>query len=144
MFHHASEYAKAQDSNRATLMQALRRLSITAVEITYDGGGDSGSVSAIEITPAGTTPPPLKESVTIKRVMTTYQDGEYKHEVRDESVTLEEALDDFVMSSVSQHHPGWENNDGGEGTVTFDVVKDTVNLEHHEFYTETSRHAYRL
>jgi hypothetical protein len=144
MFHHSAEYAKAQDSNRSTLMQALRRLSITVVEIAYDGGGDSGSVSEIEITPTGIIPSPLQEPVTIKRVMTTYQDGQYRHDVCDESVTLAEALDDFAMVSVSLRHSGWENNDGGEGSVTFDVVKDTVNLEHHEFYTETSRHAYRL
>jgi hypothetical protein len=59
-------------------------------------------------------------------------------------MTLEDALDDFAMTSVSQHHPGWENNDGGEGCVTFDVAADTINLEHREFYTETSHHAYCL
>ena len=60
---------------------------------------------------------------------------------------LDEALKlvaDFAMSWVDVHHPGWENNEGGGGTVTIDLLDDSFRLEHRTYYTEVNYHDYSL
>jgi len=46
-----------------------------------------------------------------------------------------QALEDFLSEWVSDEHPGWENNDGGFGTMTIDLIKRSITLEHNERYT---------
>jgi hypothetical protein len=45
---------------------------------------------------------------------------------------------------VDAHHSGWENNDGGSGTVTIHVAENNFQLEHTEYYTESSSYEYTL
>ena len=144
MFNDSPEHNKALQHNRKVLLDLLHRLNVTEVTIEYEGGGDSGSVTNIHVVPAGLKPPPLQETLTIQRVTTAYKNGQVHHGLREETVTLENALDDFVMSWVDMHHSGWENNEGGSGTATIDPKNDNFNLEHRTYYTETSYHDYAL
>ena len=41
-------------------------------------------------------------------------------------------------------HPGWENNDGGRGEFVVYVNEGRFELEHYEYYTESSHYAYEL
>lgn len=45
------------------------------------------------------------------------------------------------MDYVNDIHSGWENNDGGEGTVTLTLDEDglSVHLDHSDFYIEVAR-----
>jgi hypothetical protein len=56
--------------------------------------------------------------------------------------SIYQALGDFSMSWVSAQHGGWENNDGGQGTVTVVVADNTFTLEHTEFFTESCSYEY--
>lgn len=47
-----------------------------------------------------------------------------------------EAFDDFMNSWADHEHPGWENNEGGYGHVTFDLERRACRLEHWGYYTE--------
>lgn len=51
----------------------------------------------------------------------------------------QQALDYFVGNWVSDLYPGWENNDGGFGHVTFHLDKPACTLDFHERYSD-SRH----
>jgi len=45
---------------------------------------------------------------------------------------------DFAWSVAYHQHPGFENNEGGYGTLTWDVGKDSITLDHADRYVECS------
>ncbi len=94
-------------SERTDLLLLLRNGNVTGIEVRYDGYGDSGNVSEISATPDG------------------IDLGE-----------IEERLRDFVWEMATMLHPGFEIDDGGEGTLTWDVTKDRIDLDHADFYME--------
>ena len=92
---------------RAKLLVLLRNANVTGIEALYDGYGDSGNVSEVSAAPEGTS---ISE--------------------------VDECLRDFVWDIASMLHPGFEIDDGGEGTFTWDVTKDRINLDHADFLME--------
>ena len=91
---------------RARLLAELRALGATELEAEYDGYGDSGNVEAI------TTVPDLPK------------------------VDAVPGLADFLWSVAYGEHPGFENDEGGGGTVTWDLVADRIDLDHYENVVE--------
>jgi len=94
-------------NERAELLALLRNAKITGIEANYDGYADSGNVSELSATP---------ESVEV---------GE-----------LDSRLRDFTWDIASMLHPGFEIDDGGEGTLTWDVTEDRIDLDHADFFSE--------
>ncbi len=94
-------------NERAELLVLLRNANVTGMEASYDGYGDSGNVSELRTTPEGV-------------------------DVRE----FEERLKDFVWDVAYMLHPGFEIDDGGEGTLTWDVTKDRIDLDHADFFSE--------
>ena len=85
---------------RTRFLVELRALGVTSLEADYDGYGDSGNVEAIRTEPE------------VPKV-----DGM-------------EGLANFLWSVAYGEHPGFENNEGGGGTVTWDVAADRIDLDH--------------
>lgn len=58
-----------------------------------------------------------------------------------ESIDPKEAnipgLDDWAWQLAYDAHPGFENNEGGQGTLTWNVTTDTIELVHGDNYTST-------
>lgn len=103
-----AEREKAREklnAERAGLLAALREKGVEEIEACYDGYADSGNVQGIEVTP---------DSVKL---------GD-----------LEARLADFVWEIAYNLHPGFENNDGGEGVLTWNVVEDRIDVEHADLY----------
>lgn len=48
-------------------------------------------------------------------------------------VTLESALSKFVLEYLHEEKSGFENDEGGEGTVEFDAKNNTVTVFHSNF-----------
>jgi len=92
---------------RVALLLALRDLGIEELEACYDGYADIGNVQGVAVTP--------------KEV----QLGD-----------VEARLADFVWALAYNLYPGFEINDGGEGTLTWNVVEDRIDVDHADFYTE--------
>ncbi len=92
---------------RAELLALLRNANVTGIEAHYDGYGDSGNVSELSATPEGAR---ISE--------------------------IDERLRDFVWDIAAMLHPGFEIDDGGEGTLTWDVTKDRIDLDHADFYMD--------
>ena len=91
---------------RARLLAELRALGVASLEADYDGYGDSGNVEAIRTEP---------EVAKIDEM---------------------EGLADFLWSVAYAEHPGFENNEGGGGTVTWDVAADRIDLDHYDNVVE--------
>jgi hypothetical protein len=110
-------------SAKSALLKALAARRIATVEITYDGEGDSGQIQDIVAVDIGNARVPLDRQVT-----TALSDGK--------EPTLSEAIDDFAWTVLQEYHGGFENNDGGYGTIAIDVAKGIVTLDHNDRYTD--------
>ena len=85
-------------ASRAELLAQLRALGISEVTAEYEGYGDSGNVEDVTVQPA---------EVQLPEPLVT-------------------AVGDFAWSLAYHHHPGFENNEGGYGTLTWDLRDDSA------------------
>ncbi|GFE67224.1 DUF6878 family protein [Litoreibacter roseus] len=104
------ERETALKTARAELIAALRALGVTEVIAEYEGYGDSGNVEDITLQP---------NEVTLNEA-------------------LSRQLEDFAWSVAYNQHPGFENNEGGYGTLTWDISADSITLDHADRYVECS------
>ena len=100
--------------DRAVLRAFLQSKGVTRVDAQYDAYGDSGNVEDITFTPV---------TVMIE-------------------TTQEEALRDFIWSMAYALHPGFENNDGGDGEVVWEIDEDKIQIEHRERFTDYNLYTY--
>ena len=98
--------AQERAMERVRLRAELQGLGIRNLEATYDGYGDSGNVEGIEVEPSV---PKINETP---------------------------GLADFLWSVAYDRHPGFENNEGGGGTVTWDLAADRIDLDHFDNVVE--------
>ena len=140
---------EAVRANRQPLLTALAALAITQLVVRYEGGGDSGDVSELEIFPETLTQANITNTLKVEQLTYhclagEYQDGEYRYFLQEQQSSIDSALRDFTLTWVDAHHGGWENNDGGSGTMTINVSEGSFRLEHTEYYTECSNYEYDL
>ncbi len=140
---------EAVRANRQPLLTALAALAITQLVVRYEGGGDSGDVSELEVFPESLAQANIANTLKVEQLTyhclaAEYQDGEYRYFLQEQQSSIDSALRDFTLTWVDAHHGGWENNDGGSGTMTINVSEGTFRLEHSEYYTECSNYEYDL
>ena len=128
--------------SRDALLVSLKTHGVTHVTAEYEGGGDSGGVETVTAQPDNVN----LDSVQVTMPVTgqVYRDGEWVEETKDETMSLTNAVHQFVYDALRAHYPGWENNDGGRGTVTIDVEEGSAKLEHTVFYTESTDYEHDL
>lgn len=132
--------------NKQAIIEALKPHGIVKVTVEYYGGGDSGGTEDVRLELEN------GETVSTPNVVMFYADARSRYNLETgslevETVTKKEmalsaALEDFAMHLVESHHAGWENNDGGRGTVTFHVNTNEITVEHEEYYTESNSYSY--
>jgi len=113
--YHQSEQARlerAKDNLRAEILPALRSHRVANVEATYSGYGDSGAIDGTQ----------FRDEAGVRVDRTTLPASVIEQ--------LETCIYEFLPS-------GFENNEGGQGTLTLDVQTAKVTLAHQENYTET-------
>ena len=103
--------AEARKLERAVLLEALRGKGITVLEARYDGYADSGNVGALAVNPEDAEIGDIAARVT-----------------------------DFIWGTAYGLHPGFEINDGGEGSFSWDIETDRIDIEHADFYTERNEY----
>ena len=105
--------------DRLEIRTKLASMGITSVECHYSGGGDSGAV----------------DDITYRKIdglTTTFEND-----------VLQEAIQDlFWEAANTRAGSGWYNNDGGAGTIEWQVPTDDVNHQHAEYYTATNDYEY--
>jgi len=100
------EQEAALNERRETLLAVLRSIGAKRVTIFYDGYGDEGNVNDVTLEPEGAT---LKE-----------EDAQ--------------ALDSFAWDRAYALHPGFENNEGGNGELVWDIANDQMSLTHNDCF----------
>ena len=105
-----AEREAANKAARGELLPQLRALGIAQVTAEYEGYGDSGNIEDVTVQPSGLKLPD----------------------------DLRTKIEDFAWSVAYHQHPGFENNEGGYGTLTWDVTADSIALDHADRYVECS------
>jgi hypothetical protein len=136
--------------------------SITTLEVTYEGSGDSGQIESIDLM-AGNT---ILGKQCLDEVLPdgTVDDHYLKHKhwqagqgwVTDTgkpNKTAGDMLDELAWDLAYSSNPGFEINEGGYGTVLIEYVPSddededdtvTVSLEHNNRYVEVSTETFEF
>jgi hypothetical protein len=113
---------------KRAMLQALRKRGIATVSIEYDGEGDSGQIG--DIRALDTKERPVATNQPVRLAL-------YRHKQPNDYASLSEALDDFAWLLLGHFHDGFENNEGGYGTVEIDVAERSVILDHDDRVIDT-------
>lgn len=126
-------------ANKTVLLDHLAHTPIARVQVEFDGEGDSGQIESIQAWTSDGTAADLPPDIISLRL----RDGPDGQE-RMQAQTVAEAIETLVYDALAQTHGGWENNDGGFGSLVFDVAARTLSLTMNERITETlvSRHGF--
>ena len=107
-----SKQAKSKHKLRTEILPAFRALQVANIEAAYSGSGDSGAIDGVQ----------FRDSKGLRVERSSISDPLIE--------SLEDALYEFLPA-------GFEINDGGQGTLTVDVEKGRLTLDHQENYTST-------
>lgn len=133
---HMARVEALRPANKAAILGALAAGGVLQVVVSFDGYGDSGQIEDV-VARAGEA----EAALPAVQVQLSAPAWGCDH-VETRSKPLTEAIEHFVYDTLADLHPGWENSDGASGTFTFDVVAQTVTLDHGDRYiaVETTTH----
>lgn len=117
-------------ANRDKLLALLRATGVETVSAHYDAYGDSGNIEEVVLLPEPPKPEPIEVELEPDRPQ---EDGDPRLTKADAS-----KLDDFLWSTVYVLHPGFENNEGGYGDISWDVTADSISIEHNERFVDVN------
>jgi hypothetical protein len=118
--------------NKEALFEALARVGIATVTVTFDGCGDSGQIEEITARAADDCEmelPDEKIEITLIRW--------HADESPPVATSLRDAIEQLCYEFLSLEHGGWENNDGAYGEFSFVVSDRTIALEHNERFASS-------
>lgn len=105
------------------ILPALEARGVSKVEITYEGSGDSGDMQDVTFFNA---------------------DDEVAGGPADELKEFVPPLIQLGELLLYDLHPGYENNDGGFGTITIYVLYQKIEIDHNDRYMEVSTSSNQL
>ena len=108
-------------------MPFLSAIGVARIEFSYDGSGDSGDFTDIEIHASPDTK--LSEEDFDRRLAKLDQTDQPF--VRFNIEQLKDYAFEFLPG-------GWEINEGSYGEVVVNVLENTIKVQHHERYIEES------
>ncbi len=124
---------------KAAIFDALNATGVTRIAIEFEGSGDSGQMEqATAFSGEEEIVPFPKAWIEITRV-----DFDEEKDTREE-VNLRDAIETIAYDLLEQTHGGWENNDGGFGTFTFDVAERSLTLDYDERYIATNSYVHEF
>lgn len=129
---------------KAQLYANIARHGIWRVVIEYDGCGDSGCINHITLFDVDdkvmSMPEQQVKYTTESRV---YCEKTKRHKPKRKSCTgpLRDAIKMWCYDLLELHFPGWEIDDGSEGTIELNVPTKSGSWEHKTRYLETSSNA---
>lgn len=109
---------------KQAVLGPLRAAAIVKVEVRFDGCGDSGAIEECECfdgTNAVVSCPEVDLPLFDFVIARDYVLGN--------AFTLKGALDALTYLALERHHPGWEINEGSNGTLMIDVAEASFALD---------------
>lgn len=123
--------------NKRVIIKAMRENGIAQATVTYSGVGDSGGIDSIEASRSDDVVVNLSAlMVNVLVRHSTWSGGGWNSKISEENTSLNEALEQFTYDWLEDNHSGWENNDGADGEVNFDIDEGKISITHRTHYTE--------
>lgn len=134
--------ADAIRANVALIATKMRQHSVEKIEVEYNGCGDSGEETVESIECFGGEPFNEMKVAFIER-KTSWLDQELVITFAEGERTVDDALTELLsMVLEDSQHDGYENGDGGGGTMTVKADGKMV-TEHYENYISTNDYTMR-
>lgn len=134
-------------TNKHAVLIALKKLKAKKATATYDGSGDSGCFNDVEVEGARKKDINLTKKNTVVILQAgarVVHGGGFIEEVKPRNMSLSEAIIDVASDWLEQEQGGWENNDGAEGNIQFDVETGKMRIEHTSRRTEYDQYDYEM
>ena len=131
------EEASVLGRNRRILLATLARAGAVTATASYVGSGDSGGVEDVSVEMPAEAPFDMLSPVTVFAERGAYENGRWETTTVEEQLSIEQALRDFADAVIDLVHGGWENGDGGSGSVVFDCQAGIVRIEHTTYFTDS-------
>ena len=134
---HVIDEASVLGRNRRILLATLVQAGAVTATATYVGCGDSGGVEDVSVEMPAEAPFDMAALVTVFAERGVFENGEWQTTTVEQQLSIEQALRDFADEVIDVVHGGWENGDGGSGSVIFDCQAGTVRIEHTAYFTDS-------
>ena len=99
-------YEELKKLGDPSFIEKMKKDYGNTLEISYEGGGDSGQIN-------------------------DYGDTDHG------SIRINSDIEYVGYEVIAIHYSGWENNEGGDGRITFDFENKTVTLHHTENFDDS-------
>lgn len=149
------EIERKNDYNRAlanknVVIAKLKELCINKVSVKYSGSGDSGDFNRPFVGESDDTTEYMSDEEYAETVLAKAQvtilhrtsvfDNEARAWVnteRPQECSLATAITDMTYFLLEKEHPGWEINEGSDGTFVIDVETEKIHLTHTDYFTSS-------
>jgi hypothetical protein len=137
-------------ANKNVVIAKLKELCINKVSVKYSGSGDSGDFNRPFVGESDDTTEYMSEAeyeetvlakaqVTILHRASVFDNeaGSWVHVERPQECSLATAIKDMTYFLLEKEHPGWEINEGSDGTFVIDVDTEKIHLTHTDYFTSS-------
>jgi len=104
--------------------------------VTFDGGGDSGSIEDVEFEDAFGDIELV--NVSVLKNSRYFDDGRWRLETVVTDLTLEEAIHVLTDDYLEETDVDWYNNDGGFGVLYIHPLEGSVELDVNTRFSEST------
>jgi hypothetical protein len=112
------------------LLTRLKMLGVRHIEVTFQGGGDSGEIENAYAQDINKNQIDIKEEKMVWPTKESYEENnEWHQRVVDKEWLIEDILKDITERWLQDTDHDWYNNDGGQGEMLIDF-----NTSPPEFY----------
>jgi hypothetical protein len=143
---------------RDALVKVLRENGISGIDVSFDGSGDSGSITDVNFYAITKDKNGEANATPVKGVCgiiveswETYSSWcptrGYERETRRDTTTLQTHIERIVDDALDRTGIDWYNNDGGFGECTITVTEDGAldfKIEVNARYTEVTTHNFNF
>lgn len=130
----ASAQSPVSADCKARLFDVLEAAGIDHIEIRFSGSGDSGCLDeTTAYVNTGTPDAPQHTSIALPDIMILWPAFGVP-ELTEQP--LADVLDDVAFDCLAATSPGWENNDGADGTVTLRCGVREVEVDMNDYFTD--------
>jgi len=122
--------------NLRTVLPVLLEHGVSRVVVTFDGGGDSGSIEDVEFEDAFGDIELV--NVSVLKNSRYFDDGRWRLETVVTDLTLEEAIHVLTDDYLEETDVDWYNNDGGFGVLYIHPLEGSVELDVNTRFSEST------
>lgn len=121
--------ATSAELNKSALVEAIKPIGLTRIEVDFNGGGDSGQVDGVRYFKGKKE---LGDLETVKRTLvqqakindsTTYCETKKEWVTTTKCPTIGELVEQICYDLLAANHGGWEINEGSFGEFVFSFGK---------------------